>query len=154
MCFLLQELSVSFYIVHRHSLPSLSCGFNLQLVELVRRFWVSFLSYTAPGLQLWFYFHLCLWVVRWDLQLRLPWRTWACPCEGQVWRWCSCLGRRGSGRTRYSGELAARAAAAEGYGNQYWPILSSILAWRTSLHDREAWKATVYRVAKSWTQPK
>ena len=35
--------------------------------------------------------------------LQLPWRTWACPCEGQVWRWCSCLGRRGSGGTRYSG---------------------------------------------------
>ena len=33
-----------------------------------------------------------------------------CPCEGQVWRWCGCLGHRGSGSTRYSGELAARAA--------------------------------------------
>ena len=32
------------------------------------------------------------------------------PCEGQVWRWCSLLGCRGSGSTRYSGELAARAA--------------------------------------------
>ena len=32
------------------------------------------------------------------------------PREGQVCRWCSCLGRRGSGSTRYSGELAARAA--------------------------------------------
>ena len=33
-----------------------------------------------------------------------------CPCEVQVWRWCSCLGGRGSGSTRYSGELAAWAA--------------------------------------------
>ena len=33
-----------------------------------------------------------------------------CPCEDQVWRWCSCLGRRGPGSTRYSGELAAGAA--------------------------------------------
>ena len=32
------------------------------------------------------------------------------PCEAQVWRWCSCLGHRGSGSSRYSGELAARAA--------------------------------------------
>ena len=32
------------------------------------------------------------------------------PSEGQVWRWCSCLGFRGSGSTRYSEELAARAA--------------------------------------------
>ena len=33
-----------------------------------------------------------------------------CPCEGQGWMCCSCSGRRGSGRTRYSKELAARAA--------------------------------------------
>ena len=32
------------------------------------------------------------------------------PREGQVWRWCSCLGLRGSGSTRYSGALEARAA--------------------------------------------
>ena len=35
---------------------------------------------------------------------------WVCPCEGQMWRWCSCLGHRGSGSSRYSEELAARAA--------------------------------------------
>ena len=27
-----------------------------------------------------------------------------------MWSWCSCLGHRGSGSTRYPGELAARAA--------------------------------------------
>ena len=32
------------------------------------------------------------------------------PCEGQVWRWYSCLGCRGSGSIRYSEELVARAA--------------------------------------------
>ena len=41
---------------HRHSLPSWLCGFNLQLVQLVERFQVFFVSYTAPGFQLWFYF--------------------------------------------------------------------------------------------------
>ena len=51
-----------------------------------------------------------MWVIHLGLLLRLPWRTWVCSCEGQVWRWCSCLGHRGSGSTRYSGELAARAA--------------------------------------------
>ena len=72
------------------------------------RFWVFFLSHTAPGFQLWFYFYLCMWVVHWGLLLRLPWRTWVGPCE--VWRWCSYLGPWGSGSTKYSGELAARAA--------------------------------------------
>ena len=42
----------------------------------------------------------------------------------------------------------------EGYGNQYWPVGSSILAWRTLLPDREAWQAIVHRVAKNWTLPK
>ena len=35
---------------------------------------------------------------------------WVCSCEGQGWMWCSCLGHRVSGSTRFSGELAARAA--------------------------------------------
>ena len=74
------------------------------------RFAVFFLSHTDPGFQLWFYFHLCMWVVHWDLLLRLPWRTWICPSEAQVWRWYSCLGWRASGSTRYPGELMGREA--------------------------------------------
>ena len=66
------------------SLPSWSCGFILQLVQLVGRFWVFFFSPTAPGFQLWFYFHHYMWVY-----MRLPWSTLVCSCEGQVWRWCS-----------------------------------------------------------------
>ena len=73
------------------------------------KFWLFF-SLTAPGFLLQFYFHLYMWIIHWGLLLRLPWRTWVCPCEGQVWRWCSCLDHRGSASTRDSGELAARAA--------------------------------------------
>jgi len=109
-------------------------------VQLMGRFWVFFLSHTAPEFQLWFYFHLYMWVIYWGLLLRLPWRAWVCPCEGQVWRWCSCLGCRGSGSTKYSGLLAATAAennsVLEGYRNQYWPMRSSILAWRTPLTEK------------------
>ena len=67
------------------------------------------------------------------------------------------MGCRGSGSTRYSGDLEARAAgnsALEGYGHQYWPIRSRILACRTPLSDREAWRATVHRVTVSRTLPK
>ena len=43
------------------------------------------------------------------------------------------MGRRGSGSTRYpagGGGLGNRKySALEGYGNQYWLIRSSILAW-------------------------
>ena len=70
----------------------------------------SSLATLTLGFNCCFYFHLCMWVVHWGLLLGLPWRTWVCPCEAQVWRWCNCLGCRGSGNTRYSGGLAARAA--------------------------------------------
>ena len=103
-------LNVLLSIPQTQGLPNWLCAFNLLFVHLVGGFWVFFLSYTAPGFQLWFSFHLCMWVIHWGLLLRLPWRTWVCPSEGQVWMWCSCLGHRGSGSTRYSGELAARAA--------------------------------------------
>ena len=96
---------MTFDIVHRHRVCLVDGVFNLQLVLLVGRFWVFFLSHTASGFQLWFYFHLYMWVIH-----RLPWRTWVCTCQGQVWRWCSCLGFRGSDSTRFSGELAAKAA--------------------------------------------
>ena len=79
-------------------------------MQLVGRFWVFFLSHTAPGFQLWFYFHLCKWIVHWGLPLRLPWRTWVYPSKSQEWRWCRCLCSRGSGSTRYSEELVAREA--------------------------------------------
>ena len=94
-----------------------------------------------------------MWAVHWGLLLRLPSRAWICPCEGQVWRWYSCLGHRVSGSTRYSGldsYGSRKYSALEGYGNQYWPIRSSILAWRTPLPDREAWQGTVYRFTMSW----
>ena len=58
---------------------------------------------------MWFYFHLCMWIVHWGLLLRLPWRAWVCPvrvrCGGGAASWVT-----GYGSTRYSGELTARAA--------------------------------------------
>ena len=55
------------YIASTQSMLSWLCGFNLQLVKLVGRFWVFFLSLTAPGFQLWFYFYLYIWVIHWGL---------------------------------------------------------------------------------------
>ena len=59
------------------------------------------------------------------------------------WQHKVLKGLGGQGSRKYS--------ALEGYGNQYWPICSSILAWRVRLPDREVWQATVYRVADSDT---
>ena len=108
--FLLWELSMAFYVFHIHRVCLVD---HVDLICSLYSWWegfVYFLSHTTPGFQLWFYFHLWIWAVHWGLLLRLPWRTWVCPCEDQVWRWCCCLGRRGSGSTSYSGELVARAA--------------------------------------------
>jgi len=69
---------------------------------------ILFLSHTAPGVQLWFYFHLCMWVIHRSLFLRVPWRTWVCHSEGQVWRWCNCLDFRDLGSPRYAGEPVVR----------------------------------------------
>jgi len=96
-----------------------------------------------------------MWFVHRGLLLRLPWRTWVCPCEGQVWRWCSCLGRRVSGSTRYSEELATRAAGnivllkkgMETSNGQYTLVF---LPGECPL--TEAWQATVHKVTMSWTR--
>ena len=55
------------YILSTQDLLSWSCGFNLQLVQLVRSFWVLILIHIAPDFQLWFYFHLSIWVIQWRL---------------------------------------------------------------------------------------
>ena len=70
-----------------------------------------------------------MWVIHWGLLLRLPWRTWVCPCEDQVWRWCSCLGCKGSGSTRYSGELAAKAAGNICSRRVWQPVLDNTLQY-------------------------
>ena len=83
---LLWALSMSFFIFYRQSLPSWSCGFNLQLIQLVGRFWVFFFSHTAPGFHCGFISTSTCGLSPGVLLLRLPWRTWVCPSEGQVWR--------------------------------------------------------------------
>ena len=108
--FLLWELSMAFYIFHRHKVCLVD---HVDLICSLYSWWEGFGSSSLATLPLgfnWVLFpplHVCR---HWGLLLRLPWRTWVCPCEGQVWRWCSRLGCRGSGSPRYSGELGARAA--------------------------------------------
>ena len=148
---------MTFYVFHRHSLASWSRGFNLQLVQLVGRFWVFFLSHTAPGFQLWFSFHLYMWVVHWALLPGLPWRTWVHPvrarCGGGAAAWVAGIlaapGTQGGWPPGQQEILCSR---------RVWePVLASMLQYsclENPLSDREAWQATVYRGTKSWTLPK
>ena len=60
----------------------------------------------GSGFQLWFYFHLFMWVIHWGLLLRLPWRTWVAPvrarCGGGAAAWVAAFlaapGTQGSWR--------------------------------------------------------
>ena len=58
---------MAFYIFHRHRVCLVDRVDLICHLQLVGMFWVFFLSHTAPGFQLWFYFHLCMWFVHWGL---------------------------------------------------------------------------------------
>ena len=88
----------------------------------------------------------------------------SCSCPGGL-GFASVRARCGGGAAAWvAGVLAAPGTqggwqlgqqeiyALEGYGNQYWPIHSSILAWRTALPDRPG--RPVFKTAKSRTLPK
>ena len=70
-----------------------------------------------------------MWVMHWVLLLRLPWKTWVCPYEGQVSKWYSCLGCRGSGNTRYSRELADRAQEIQCSRRAWQSVLANMLQY-------------------------
>ena len=102
------------------------------------RFWVFFLSHTDPGFQLWFYFHLCMWVIHWDLAPEAVMEDLGLPQWGPGVEVVQLLGSQGFWQHQVlravgGGKGSRKYSALEGYGNQYWPILSSILAWRNSL---------------------
>jgi len=93
-----------------------------------------------------------MWVVHWGLLLRLLWRTWVYPvranCGGGAllrlqgfWQHQVLRGVGGQGSRKYS--------ALEGYGNQYWPIRSSMPAWRNPLTDKPGRPQTTG--PQSWT---
>ena len=58
-------LSGLLYIPQTQSLLSWSCGFNLLPCTAGGKVLFLFLSHTAPGSQLWFYFHFCMCVIHW-----------------------------------------------------------------------------------------
>ena len=62
------------------------------------------------------------------------------------------MGHRGSGSSRYSVGLAARAAGNKCSRRIQQPVLAYTLQYsclENPLSDREAWKATAYRVTES-----
>ena len=57
---------MTFYIFHRHRFCLVDCA---DLICSLYSRWEGlgvFISHTAPGFQLWFYFHLYMWVAHWS----------------------------------------------------------------------------------------
>ena len=156
--FLLWEISVSFYIFHRHRVCLVDrvelicslyswwegCG-SSSLATLPLGFNCGFISTSACG-----------------------WSTGVCSrgCPGGL-GFAPVRARCGGGAAAWvagfwqqvlrglGSQGSRKHSALDGYGNQYRPIHSRSLAWTTPLlPDREAWQATVHRAAKSWTQLK
>ena len=153
VCFLLWELSITFYIFHR---PRVCLVDHTDLICRLYSWWQDLESSSLATLPLGFncgFISTSTCGSSTGFAPEAARKTSVCSCEGQVWRWWSSLGRSSSDSTRYSGELVARAA-----GNivlqkgmttsmvQYPPVF---LPGKPPLPEREAWKATVYRVAKN-----
>ena len=117
-----------------------------------------FLSQTAPGFQLWFYFHLYMWVVHWELAPEaslegLGLSPVRARCGGSAAAWVT--GVLAAPGTQGGWQLGQQEIWCS---RRVWqPVLANTLQYsclENPLSDREAWKATVYKVIKSWTLPK
>ena len=82
-----------------------------------------------------------MWVIHRSLLLRLPSRTWVCPSEDQVWRYCSCLDHRGPGSTRYSVELVTMGTGDMALLKFFLPSGSSVLVRIKHGGSMAAWMA-------------
>ena len=124
----------------------------------MERFWVFFLSHTAPGFQLWFYFHLYMWVVHWGLAPEAALEGLGLP---------PVRARCGSGTAAWVTRVLAASDTQGGWrpgqqeiqcSRRVWqPVLANMLQYsclEKLFSETEVWQAAVYWVAKSWTGPK
>ena len=124
-------------------------------MQLLGRFWVFFLSHTVPGFQLWFYFHLYMWVCPLGFAPEVALEGLDLPLTGASVEVVQLLGSQGFWQHQVLKEIGILGSWKHGalkvYGSQYWQISSHIFAWRPNLPNREGWQAVVYRLSKSWT---
>ena len=104
----------------------------MQLVQLMERFSIFFLSHPVPGVQLWFYPHLCVWSTHRSLVLRLPWSSWVCPCEDRAQRWYDCLDRGSLGSAKCAGKRRPR-------GTRDMALVRAFSGVRHKAHEGQPW---------------
>ena len=156
--FLLWERSMAFHIVHRLRIclidrADLICGLYSQweglgsssLATQPLSFNCGFIPTSACGSST----GVCSWGCPGGLGL---------PLWGPGVEVVQLLGRRGSGNTTSSGAWRRLGQREMQCSRRVWqPALDSMpqsSCLENPLPDREAWQATVYRVAKSWTRLK
>ena len=141
---------MAFYILHRLRVGLVDRADLICRLQAGLKVWGLFLSPTAPGFQL-FYFHLCRWVVHCGLAPEAFLEVLGLPSDGQEWRWCSWLGHRVSGNTRYSRQSVAAVVGNTVLQEGMATALANTLQYsclETPLSDREAGQDTFYRVKR------
>ena len=155
--FLLWELSMTFYIFHRHRVCLVD---RVDLICSLYNWWEGFGSSSLATLPLGFIYGfistsacgsstgIC--------SSGFPGGLGSAPMKARGGGGAAAWGRRGSGSTRYSGELVSRAAGNMCSRRIWQPVLANTLQYSCLENhpDREAWQATVHRVTKSQTRLK
>ena len=158
VCFLLWDLSMTFYTFHRHRVSLVD---RVDLICSLYSWWEGLGSPSLATLPLGFN---CGFISTSACGSSLGVCSWSCPgglgfvpvrarCAGNAWV-TGVLAAPGTQRSWRLGQQEIQCSRR--YGNQYWPIHSRFLAWRIPFPDREAWQATVHRAAKNhtlWKRP-
>ena len=137
--FRLWELSMSFYVFHRHRVCLVD---RVDLICSLCSWWEGFGSSSLATLPLGFN---CGFISTSACGSSTGVCSWGCPgglgfvpvrarCGGGAAAWIA--GVLAAPSTQGSWQLGQQEIWVEGYGNQYWPIHPSILAWRTSLTEK------------------
>ena len=158
VCFLLWELSMTFYIFHRHRVCLVDC---VDLICSLHNWWEGFESSSLATLPLGF---ICGFTSTSTCESSTGVCSWGCPggpgfapgrarCGGGAAAWVTGVlaapGSQGSWRLGQQELWCSRRA--------WQPVLANMLQYsclENPLPDRESWQATVYRLTKSWTRPK
>ena len=101
---------MAFYVFHRHRVCLVD---HVDLICSLYSWWegfVYFLSHTAPGFQLWFYFHLYIWVVHWGLAPEAVLEGLGLPLRGPGVEVVQLLACGDPGGTRCTGTRTASVA--------------------------------------------
>ena len=107
-----------------------SCGFNLQLVQLVERFLILFITLSSLGVHFGF-------IATSACESSTGICFWGCPCDDWEWQWHSCLDWGESGGARCEGKPAVMGAVDKALLEPFsslWQLSFKGVPWLVLLH--------------------